>query len=104
MASLNKPLIALGPGHSFNSGAALLQATACPVATENTKISFNDVTFGFVPHGGSSFYLSRLPNELGTFLGLTGLPIGAMDAMKFKLTDNFVSFEDRFDDQLHHHI
>lgn len=57
------------------------------MVTLDSLMSFNDVTFGFVPHGGSSFYLSRLPNEIGTFLALTGLPIPAADVMEFKLAD-----------------
>ncbi len=60
------------------------------MVTLDTLMSFNDVTFGFVPHGGSSFYLSRLPNEIGTFLALTGLPLMGADAMEFKLADSLV--------------
>jgi len=39
------------------------------------------IEIGFVPHGGSSFYLSRMPGEIGTFLALTGLPLDSFDTM-----------------------
>jgi enoyl-CoA hydratase/carnithine racemase len=90
MAKTNKPIVCAGPGHSFNSGASLFCASALPVTTLNSLMSFNDVTFGFVPHGGSSYFLSRLPYELGTFLALTGFPISGVDIKEFELADSLV--------------
>ena len=65
--------------------------------TLDAKMAFNDVSFGFVPHGGSSFYLSRLPNEIGTFLALTGFPLPVSDIMDFKLADKLIHLEKDFD-------
>jgi enoyl-CoA hydratase/carnithine racemase len=56
MAKLNKPLVALAPGVAFNSGASLLAATGYPMTTEHASFAFNEVSFGFVPHSGASFY------------------------------------------------
>jgi len=53
-------------------------------------MAFNEVTFGFVPHSGATYYLSRLPHEFGTFLALTGLPIKGIDAAKVKLVDGLL--------------
>lgn len=80
----------MAPGHAFNSGAALLAATGNPNTTLNSKLAFNEVSFGFVPHGGSSYYLSRLPGEIGTFLALTGLPITGVDAKELGLTNDII--------------
>ena len=87
MAKINKPVLGVAPGHSFNSGAALMQATASPTTTLNSKISYNETSFGFVPHGGATYYLSRLPGEIGTFLALTGLPISGVDAKEFGIAE-----------------
>jgi len=89
VAKTNKPIFSVAPGHAFNSGAALLASSAFPVVTFDTLMSFNDVTFGFIPHGGSTYHLSRLPNELGTFLALTGLPISGADVKEFSLAEGF---------------
>lgn len=51
-------------------------------------MAFNECTFGFVPHSGGTYYLSRLPHEFGTFLALTGLPIHGTDAAQLKLVDS----------------
>lgn len=42
-----------------------------------------------MPHGGSSYYLSRLPGELGTYLALTGLPLNGEESRKVGLADMF---------------
>lgn len=89
-AKLNKPIMAFGHGHCYNSGASWLSATGCPTSTLNTRIAFNDAKFGFVPHGGSSYYLSRMQGELGTFLAVTGLSITGEDAIMHGLTDKLV--------------
>ena len=96
MAKLNKPVIAVGHGHAFNSGATLLQASGIPTAAPNTKVAFNEVTFGFVPHGGSSYYLSRMPGELGAFLALTGLPISGLDAVQNGMADMYIHKADSY--------
>lgn len=80
----------IAPGHSYNSGASLLQASSLPVVTFNSKIQFNEVEYGFTPHGGSSFYLSRLAGEIGTFLALTGMPITGIDACRFNIAEKLV--------------
>lgn len=87
-AKLNKPLLAAAPGVSLNSGAALLAATACPLMTETSTMAFNEVTFGFTPHSGASFYMSRMPGEFGTFMALTGLPINGIDATHLKIASS----------------
>ena len=60
------------------------------MTTLNAKISFNEVTFGFVPHSGATYYLSHLPGEFGTFMALTGLPINGSDAAQIELTKGVI--------------
>ena len=99
-SKINKPVIGVAPGHSFNSGAAFLQATAMPTVTLDSKLSFNEVSFGFTPHGGTSYYLSRLPGEIGTFLALTGLPITGIDAKEFGIADELVHYSAAFEEEV----
>ena len=90
IAKTNKPIIATAPGHAFNSGATLLASCGFPLMTVDSKMAFNECTFGFVPHSGATYYLSRLPSEFGTFLALTGMPIHGTDAAKLKLVDGLL--------------
>jgi enoyl-CoA hydratase/carnithine racemase len=71
-----------------------------PTATLDSRICFNEVTFGFVPHGGTSYYLSRLPGEIGTFLGVTGLPITGIDAVQFRIADKLVHLANEYEQEV----
>lgn len=72
MATLNKPVVSICDGRALGAGAALHAASGLPYATDNSMISFRDVFTGMTPNGGASFYLSRLPGEVGAYLALTG--------------------------------
>lgn len=87
VAKYNKPIVSIAPGHSFNSGATLLAASGHPLTTLHSQVAFNEVTFGFVPHSGATYYLSRLPGEFGTFLGLTGMSIHGSDAARIEISN-----------------
>lgn len=90
LAKVNKPVLTIAPGHAFNSGATMLAASGIPAVCQNTVLSFNECTFGFVPHAGTTYYASRLPGDLGTFLVLTGIPFSGQDAINFKLADKTI--------------
>ena len=68
----------------------MLASTGYPLMTADSKMAFNECTFGFVPHSGATYHLSRLPNEFGTFLALTGMSIHGTDAAKVKLVDGII--------------
>lgn len=100
MGALNKPLIAAAPGNAFNSGATLLAATGLPLVNNGTKLAFDEATYGFVPHAGATYYLSRLPGEFGTFLALTGMRIDGSDAIRLGLADGAVQDSTKLDQEL----
>ena len=70
--------------------ATLLTAFGHPLMTADSKMAFNEVTFGFIPHSGATYYLSRLPDDFGTFMALTGMPVHGEDAKRVGLVDNVV--------------
>jgi len=90
VAKCNKPILSVAAGHAFNSGATLLASSGIPMMTVDSQMAFNECTFGFVPHSGATYYLSRLPNDFGTFLALTGMPIHGTDAAQLGLVDGIV--------------
>lgn len=56
VAKINKPIMAVAPGHCLNSGLNLLAASSYPTICHNTRVAFNECTFGFTPHAGSTYY------------------------------------------------
>ncbi len=49
------------------------------VANKKTVWHLNETGLGYIPDSGSSYFLSRLEGELGTYLALTGNPLYAED-------------------------
>lgn len=70
------------------------------MTTLDAKVAFNEVTFGFVPHSGASYYLSRLPRDFGTFLALTGLPIHGSEAARMNITKGVVHLTKEYEEEV----
>lgn len=93
--------MSVAPGNSFNSGLGLLAATGMPTICENSMLAFNEVTFGFTPHAGSSYYASRLPGEFGTFLLLSGAKFSGKDGIDLGLADKLIQVPKGYDDEVY---
>ncbi len=92
--------MSVAPGHSFNSGAGLLAASGFPAICDSTKIAFNECTFGFVPHAGSTYYAKELPGDFGTFLALTGLPLTGKEAVALGLADSLIELPETYENEV----
>jgi enoyl-CoA hydratase/carnithine racemase len=88
-----KPYISLMDGIVMGGGMGIAQGgpeTGVRIVTERTKMAMPEVNIGLFPDVGGSHFLSRAPGQLGHYLGLTGLTIGAADALYIGLADLFV--------------
>ncbi|HEU4851554.1 MAG TPA: enoyl-CoA hydratase/isomerase family protein [Telluria sp.] len=88
-----KPYVALMDGVVMGGGMGIAQAgpqARVRVVTERTKMAMPEVNIGLFPDVGGSYFLSRAPGALGNYLGLTGLTVGAADALYPDLADVFV--------------
>ncbi|MNJ99661.1 Carnitinyl-CoA dehydratase [compost metagenome] len=88
-----KPYIAVMDGIVMGGGMGIAQSSATAsirVVTERTRMAMPEVNIGLFPDVGGGYFLSRLPGELGTYLGLSGEIVGAADALYANLADVFV--------------
>jgi enoyl-CoA hydratase/carnithine racemase len=88
-----KPYVALMEGVVMGGGMGIAQGgpdCRLRVVTERTKMAMPEVNIGLFPDVGGSYFLSRAPGQLGNYLGLTGLTVGAADALYAGLADRFV--------------
>ena len=88
-----KPYIALMDGVVMGGGMGIAQGgpdCGLRIVTDRTKMAMPEVNIGLFPDVGGSHFLSHAPGQLGMFLGLTGLTIGAADALYVGLADVFV--------------
>lgn len=85
-----KPLLCWGHGHVLGGGMGLLQGSSVRIVTPSSRLAMPEIGIGLYPDVGASWFLSRLPGRLGLFLGLTGAPINARDALDLGLADRFM--------------
>jgi len=88
-----KPYIALMDGVVMGGGMGIAQggpACGLRIVTERTRMAMPEVNIGLFPDVGGSHFLSHAPGRLGDYLGLTGLTIGAADALYGGLADVFL--------------
>jgi enoyl-CoA hydratase/carnithine racemase len=82
-----KPVLALMNGLVLGGGMGLAQGATLRVITERTQMGMPEVCIGFYPDVGGSYFLPRLPGQLGTYLGVAGLKVRAADALYAGLAD-----------------
>ena len=81
IATYPKPYVALIDGICMGGGIGLSVHAPYRVASEHAGFAMPETAIGFFPDIGATFVLPRLPGELGTYLGLTGLRVNGADAV-----------------------
>lgn len=82
-----KPVLALMDGFVLGGGMGLVQGADLRVVTEKSRLAMPEVAIGYFPDVGGSYFLSRIPGELGIYLGVSGVQIRAADALYCGLAD-----------------
>lgn len=93
IASYPKPYVALMDGIVMGGGVGVSAHGSHRIVTERTRIAMPETAIGLVPDVGGTFLLSRSPDDLGVYLGLTGTAMGASDAIHAGFADHFVKTE-----------
>ena len=91
IASYPKPYIALIDGICMGGGIGVSVHGPYRVATEKAMFAMPETAIGFFPDIGGTFFLPRLPGQLGVYLGLTGLRTTGADAVHAGFATHFVS-------------
>ena len=89
-----KPYIALIHGVCMGGGAGVSVHGKYRLADASLSFAMPETGIGFIPDIGASYFLSRLADEMGMYLGLTGLPIGLGDALAVGLMTHAVAAKD----------
>ena len=90
IATYPKPYIALIDGICMGGGIGVSVHAPYRVATEHAAFAMPETAIGFFPDIGATFFLPRLPGQLGTYLGLTGVRMQGADAVHAGLATHFV--------------
>jgi enoyl-CoA hydratase/carnithine racemase len=85
-----KPVVAFIDGIVMGGGMGLAQGARLRVVGDRTRMAMPETAIGFFPDVGGSYFLSRAPGHVGTYLGLVGATLGASDAIYCGLADQYV--------------
>ena len=90
IATYPKPYVALIDGICMGGGIGVSVHAPYRVATERAAFAMPETAIGFFPDIGATYFLPRLPGQVGTYLGLTGLRMQGADAVHAGLATHFV--------------
>src|SRR3546814_15771482 len=76
-----KPFIALINGIAMGGGLGLSIHGSHRVVSEDLRMAMPETVLGLFPDVGGTWFLNRCPGAIGRYLALTGVSIGAADAL-----------------------
>ena len=95
MRTYPKPIVTWGQGFVMGGGFGLLTASSHPIVTETSLLAMPEIKIGFFPDVGGSHFLSRLANDMGWYLGLTGCTFNSAEFLYLGLGELFLKDSDK---------
>lgn len=86
-----KPYIALWDGITMGGGVGISIHGSHRVATENLLFAMPETGIGFFPDVGGTYFLPRLPNKMGYYIGLTGARLKLADCIALGIATDHVT-------------
>ena len=85
-----KPFVAIQDGIVMGGGIGLSGHARHRIVTERSRLAMPETGIGLIPDVGGTWLLAHAPGETGVYLGLTGEPMGAADAIYARFADTFI--------------
>jgi len=89
--TFEKPILVWGSGIVMGGGLGMMVGGSHRIVTEKSRLAMPEVTIGLYPDVGASYFLNRMPENCGLFLGITGASINGIDAKYCHLADYFLA-------------
>ena len=86
-----KPVLCWAHGVAMGGGVGLLIGASHRVVTESSRLAMPEISIGLYPDVGASYFLNRLPQGLGLFLGISGCEWNGADAVALEMADYLLS-------------
>ncbi|MCW4457052.1 enoyl-CoA hydratase/isomerase family protein [Microbacterium sp. MPKO10] len=90
IANYPKPYIALMDGVTMGGGVGVASHGSIRIVTERSKVAMPETRIGLAPDIGGTWFLSRAPGEVGTYLGLNAATMTGADAVWCGFADHVV--------------
>jgi enoyl-CoA hydratase/carnithine racemase len=90
IARYPKPYVAIQDGIVMGGGIGLSSHASHRIVTERSQLAMPETGIGLIPDVGGTWLLANAPGETGVYLGLTGEPMRAADAIYARFSDVLV--------------
>lgn len=91
----SKPVIVWGEGIIMGGGMGLYMGASHRVTTPTSRLAMPEISIGLYPDVGGTWFLNKLPDGIGMFLGLTGAQINATDALELGMSEHMLMPEQK---------
>jgi enoyl-CoA hydratase/carnithine racemase len=88
-----KPILCWADGITMGGGIGIMNGASCRVVTERTMMAMPEIAIGLFPDVGGTYFLNRMPDGVGLFLGLTSARFNGVDALAVDMADLFIRAE-----------
>tara|TARA_B110000008_G_scaffold203297_1_gene201950 strand:+ start:333 stop:1370 length:1038 start_codon:yes stop_codon:yes gene_type:complete len=88
-----KPIISFVNGICMGGGVGIAMHSNITVVSEKVTFAMPETAIGLFPDVGSGKILSKLKNNIGYYIGLTGKRLGSADLINLKLANYCIKYE-----------
>jgi len=85
-----KPILCWADGITMGGGIGVMNGASFRIVTERTVMAMPEITIGLYPDVGGTYFLNRMPDGIGLFIGLTGARFDGADAIAVGMADTFI--------------
>ncbi|WP_306489805.1 enoyl-CoA hydratase/isomerase family protein [Anaerococcus octavius] len=89
-----KPIISHWYGVTMGGGIGLTINSDFIIVDETVNWAMPETSLGFTPDVGVGFYISKLPQAIGQYVGLCGASLVASDLISYNLADVYINSND----------
>lgn len=93
IAMYKRPYISICDGITMGGGVGISVHGPYRIATEKTLFAMPETQIGLFPDVGGSYFLPRLNEKLGLFLGLSGYRLQGSDTVKAGIATHYIYSE-----------
>lgn len=87
----SKPIVSFVNGYVLGGGAGLSMGSRYFIVSERAKFGMPETQIGFFPDVGASYFLNKLPNHIGRYLGLLGEVIDHHELIYLNMADYHIT-------------
>lgn len=86
-----KPILCWADGITMGGGVGIMNGASSRVVTERTLMAMPEIGIGLFPDVGGTYFLNRMPEGVGLFLGLTSARLTGADAVAVGMADGLIT-------------